>query len=238
MVSCECSNVHEPKRIVLTGGPGAGKTAVLELIRHAFCEHVTVLPEAASVLFGGGFPRGNHLVRRKAAQRAIYYVVQRELELSATAVQPAIILCDRGTIDGIAYWPGPDDLWTSVESDLATELAHYDAVIHLRTPPASAYNHDNPLRLESVAEAQSIDERIADAWSAHPHRSIIEPEQDFMSKAARALDALRGQLPACCRTYVLPACHGHNATGIAPDRSMRSSRLTKARSAISCAPSP
>lgn len=44
-------------RVVLTGGPGAGKTAVLELVRRAVCRHVRVLPEAASVVYGGGFPR-------------------------------------------------------------------------------------------------------------------------------------------------------------------------------------
>lgn len=32
MVACECKNVHERKRVVLTGGPGAGKTALLEMI--------------------------------------------------------------------------------------------------------------------------------------------------------------------------------------------------------------
>jgi predicted ATPase len=30
---CACAEPHLEKRIVLTGGPGAGKTAVLELIR-------------------------------------------------------------------------------------------------------------------------------------------------------------------------------------------------------------
>ena len=29
MVACECKDVHNRKRIVLTGGPGAGKTALL-----------------------------------------------------------------------------------------------------------------------------------------------------------------------------------------------------------------
>ncbi len=52
MVPCECASAHATRRIVLTGGPGAGKTALLELIRQSFCEHVTVLPEAASVIFG------------------------------------------------------------------------------------------------------------------------------------------------------------------------------------------
>jgi predicted ATPase len=33
VVPCECAAVHERRRVVLTGGPGAGKTAVLELIR-------------------------------------------------------------------------------------------------------------------------------------------------------------------------------------------------------------
>ena len=40
------------------GRPGAGKTAVLELIQRSFCGHVRVLPESAGILFGGGFPRG------------------------------------------------------------------------------------------------------------------------------------------------------------------------------------
>jgi predicted ATPase len=210
MVPCGCTGVHQAKRIVLTGGPGAGKTAVLELIRQAFCEHVVVLPEAAGVLFGGGFPRGTDDVQRKAAQRAIYYV-QRELEVSATALQPAIILCDRGTIDGAAYWPGPDDLWDEVRTSLAEELARYDSVIHLRTPATALYNRDNPLRVESAAEAQAIDERIALVWSSHPHRFVIDAEQDFLRKAARALETLRNELPACCRGHMLPSSESHKS---------------------------
>ena len=45
MVACECAAAHERRRVVLTGGPGAGKTAVLELIRQSLCEHVRVLPD-------------------------------------------------------------------------------------------------------------------------------------------------------------------------------------------------
>jgi predicted ATPase len=33
VVACECAAVHERRRGVLRGGPGAGKTSVLELIR-------------------------------------------------------------------------------------------------------------------------------------------------------------------------------------------------------------
>ena len=58
MVACDCSQKHVARRVVLTGGPGAGKTATLELIRRSsFCEHVQILPESAGIVFGGGFPR-------------------------------------------------------------------------------------------------------------------------------------------------------------------------------------
>lgn len=59
------------------GGPGAGKTALLELIRQSFCSHVKILPEAAGIVFGGGFPRESEPTCRRAAQRAIFHV-QRE----------------------------------------------------------------------------------------------------------------------------------------------------------------
>ena len=50
MKQCDCQDPHARRRVALTGGPGAGKTAVLELIRQSFCEHVKVLPEAAAIV--------------------------------------------------------------------------------------------------------------------------------------------------------------------------------------------
>jgi predicted ATPase len=197
---------------VLTGGPGAGKTAVLELIRQAFCEHVKVLPEAAGILFGGGFPRGDTPRLRRPAQRAIFFT-QRELEATADGANAAIVLCDRGTVDASAYWPGPEDFWAAVGITLEEQLRRYDAVIHLRTPrPESGYNQDNPLRVESAAEAAAIDERIMRSWERHPRRFIVEEAPDFLAKAARALDTLRGELPECCRRHIVPAVNGYTRT--------------------------
>lgn len=186
------------KRIVLTGGPGAGKTAVLELARLHVCEHVTVLPEAAGMLFHGGFPRLPSNTALCAAQRAIYHV-QHELEIAA-ATRPgaAALLCDRGTVDGAAYWTGEDTLWDAVGTTHDAELARYDAVIHLRTPEQSAYNHDNPLRIESFAEAARIDLRIAAQWRGHPRYFVVPSTQDFVHKAQHALSLLLAELPDCC----------------------------------------
>jgi predicted ATPase len=202
MKPCDCVERHEKRKVVLTGGPGAGKTAVLELIRLFFCEHVKTLPESAGIVFGGRFPRDDREPVQQAAQRAIYYV-QRELESIGAVENAAVILCDRGTIDCSAYWPGEGDLFTSVGTTREAELARYDTVIHLRTPTsARAYNRDNPLRIESMEEAGRIDARILDRWSGHPHRFVVEATADFLSKASHVLALLRDEVPECCRHEV------------------------------------
>ena len=203
LVRCACEQVHEPRRIVLTGGPGAGKTAVLELIRQSFCQHVKVLPEAAGLLFAGGFPREQDPECTRATQRAIFYV-QRELERAADTHNPAVVLCDRGTLDGLAYWPGAEEeFWSSLQTTPAEQMARYHAVIQLRTPAAGrGYNHVNPLRIESAEVAAAIDHRILQVWDAHPRRFIVESTLEFLDKAAATLDILRQEMPECCREHV------------------------------------
>jgi predicted ATPase len=200
MSRCACTDVHPARRIVLTGGPGAGKTAVLEMMRKTLCEHVKIVPEAASIVFGGGFPRGDTLEQRRAGQRAIFYI-QRELEAAMMPENAAVALCDRGTIDGAAYWPGPAELWTAVGTTLDEQLARYHAVIHLRTPPLESYNHQNPLRVESAIEAAEIDARIAAAWAKHPRRFEVQSMADFLAKVARVVEIIRAELPECCRKH-------------------------------------
>ena len=214
MVACKCGAIHSRRRIVLTGGPGAGKTALLELIRQSFCSHAKVLPEAASVVFGGGFPREDDPSCRRAAQKAIFYV-QRELEIAGDTHSPAIVLCDRGTIDGLAYWPGPlEEFWSSLGTTLEIELGRYDAVVHLRTPAEGhGYNHQNPLRTESATTAAEIDSRILQAWQSHPRRFIVESSAEFLDKAARALEILSGELPECCQRHVIPALRDRHVQG-------------------------
>src|SRR5690242_19414322 len=132
-VRCECRSSHSPRLVVVTGGPGAGKTAVLEMVQREVCEHVAVLPESAGILYGGGFPRRSEPAARRAAQRAIFRV-QRELErLAIDTFGAAVILCDRGTLDGFAYWPGePESFFSAMETTLEDELDRYAAVVHLR----------------------------------------------------------------------------------------------------------
>lgn len=202
MQPCACREPHLRRRIVLTGGPGAGKTATLELIRQELCEHVRVLPESAGILFGGGFPRGGSTPVREAVQRAIFYT-QRELEFIGDLDNAAIVLCDRGTVDGFAYWPGPDDFFAAVGTSHDEQLRRYHAVIHLRTPTThQGYNQVNPLRVENALDAAAIDARIALAWEHHPRRFVVDAAPDFLVKATQALEVLKAEMPECCRRHL------------------------------------
>jgi predicted ATPase len=205
MHACSCTARHDTRKVVLTGGPGAGKTAILEFMQLAFCRHVVILPEAAGLLFRGGFPRDHAPARLRAVQRAIFHV-QRELEAGTDEDNAAIVVCDRGTPDGSAYWPGPDTLWEAVGTTREEELARYGAVIHLRTPSdENGYNFRNPLRVESAAEAMEIDRRIAATWSPHPAYAEVPATADFLVKARHALELLRAQVPPCCQGSISPS---------------------------------
>ena len=202
--ACKCPKKrHQPKLVVLTGGPGGGKTAILEMARRYFCRHVVLLPEAASIVFGGGFPRLDTAPALRAAQRAIFRV-QRELELMAVEDhQACMVICDRGTLDGAAYWPGPR--WSFYEQlgiTLEEEMARYAAVIHIEVPTKNAYYHKNGIRHESLPQARAIDKRIARTWSAHPHQLLVSSQAGFLDKATYALELLRNEVPECCRTHL------------------------------------
>lgn len=201
---CACAIPrHDCGLVVLTGGPGAGKTAVLEVIRRAFCEHVAVLPESATVLFGGGFPRHDTDAGQRAAQGAIFHVQRCMETMSQEEGRVALALCDRGTLDGLAYWPGGiAAACDALHIDRQRELARYQAVIHLRTPSAeNGYDHSNPVRRESAAEAAALDARILAAWEGHPRRIVVESDEDFLRKVGRAVAAIRDQVPPCCRAH-------------------------------------
>lgn len=183
------------RAIVVTGGPGAGKTAVLEVARRDLRPPVEILPEAASIVFGGGFPRRNDDHGRRAAQRVIYRV-QVELErMTLDDASGTATLCDRGTIDGLAYWPGRwEDFFSDVGTTLERELARYAAVVHLRVPGAAIGYRGSSLRIESAAEAEDIDRRLLEVWAGHPRRVIIETDSDFFLKTARTLEVFRALL--------------------------------------------
>lgn len=198
-------NIHGCRFIVLTGGPGAGKTAVMEAARQIFTRHVAILPESASIVYSGGFPRFPNPTSTRAAQRAIVRV-QEELERYAVEEgSTSVALCDRGISDGAAYWPeGPESFYDAMGTTEAEVFARYHTVIHLHTPPAElGYNNSNPMRIETPGEAALIDAKIERVWRGHPNRFLVPATESFPEKLAQVEELIRRALEGS-DPYLLP----------------------------------
>jgi predicted ATPase len=189
----EPNNTLRAARIVLTGGPGGGKTTAADLFRREIGERVVLVPEAATMLFTGGFPRVDEPHAVRAAQSAIFHV-QRNLEDIQVALNPGkILLCDRGTVDGAAYWPGqPEPFFAGLGTSLAAELARYDAVVFFETAAAGGVKitSNNPARCETDEEALALDRRLREIWSQHPRFAFVPHEPSFFKKISAGLAAL------------------------------------------------
>ena len=94
-------------RVVLTGGPCGGKTTALARIKARLEEFgflVVTVPETATMLFSGGVPLPSSEASAFAFQKHLLRV-QRELEEAFTSLargtgRPAVVICDRGLMDG------------------------------------------------------------------------------------------------------------------------------------------
>ena len=180
-------------RIVLTGGPGAGKTTAADLFRREIGERVVVVPESATLLFSGGFPRVTEPAARRAAQSAIYHLQKNLEDVQSARFPERILLCDRGTVDGAAYWPEePAGFFAAMGTTEADELARYDAVIFFESAAVGgiAFEGGNPARIESIEQAAHLDHRLRGIWSKHPKFVIVRHNPSFFRKITFGLTAL------------------------------------------------
>lgn len=177
------------KRIVFTGGPCAGKTSVIELIYRKYPEIFIPVPEAASILYSGGVPRLKEKNAIIHTQRSIYFLI-KELEDMYEKLYPnKIQLCDRGTLDGIAYWPEDEKISfiDSVQTTLEREFSRYDILIHMKSPRNPEIYRLSTTRNEDHRLAIEIDTKIEKAWEKHPKRYIMRDEEDFLNKVEKTL---------------------------------------------------
>lgn len=183
-------------RIVVTGGPGGGKTTAADLLHRERPDEVVVVPEAATILFEGGFPRVTDPAAQCAAQQAIFEVQSKLEEVKRSLYPEHTLLCDRGTVDGGAYWPddrgGPDGFFAELGTTVEEQLARYDFVVFFETAAAGGrpIHLGNPHRIESVAEAVALDRRLRALWSRHPHFHLVPNHHSFLAKMNDALEVL------------------------------------------------
>jgi predicted ATPase len=194
-LSTQHSALPALRRVVLTGGPGAGKTVVSAAIARADPARFVLVPEAATQVYDALRTRWDLLdpEGRRNVQRRIYRLQREQEERLAAEFPDKTLLLDRGTVDGAAYWPeGPADYWRDVGTTAQAELARYDKVIWMQTAAAvGAYDghSSNPCRFENAEAAIASGNLLKALWAGHPNLLLVDayPRLDEKIAAVRKL---------------------------------------------------
>ena len=187
-------------KIVITGGPCAGKTTALSWIQNAFSKRdykVLFIPETATELISGGVAPWTCRTNLDYQKCQMFLQMKKEeVFLRAAKTMDAdniLIVCDRGALDNRAYMTQEE--WEQVRSDMGTNEIDlrdgYDAVFHMVTAAKGAEEaytlSNNAARYEGVKEAAGMDDKLIAAWTGHPHLRIIDNSTDFESKLERLI---------------------------------------------------
>jgi len=185
------------QKIVLTGAPGSGKTTIARTLAEARPDSYLHVPEAATQTYTALMTRWDKLddAGRRDAQLRIYTLQISQEAASIEQARGRVILLDRGTIDGAAYWPdGPERYWETLQSSHARELSRYDLVLMLESVAAlGQYDGDksNSTRFESAQESLENAKVLEKLWNPHPNLIRIAATRDLPDKLAaveRAID--------------------------------------------------
>ena len=189
-------------RIVLTGGPAAGKTTLISRILKEFRQEdgwkVITIPETATELISGfGIRPFGSCVSMEDFQ---YFVIEDQLHKERLALKGAelvpedkiLIIYDRAVLDDKAYISDAQFAKTLAHFGKTEQevLSGYDAVLHLVTCAKGAefaYNYGNAARYETVEVAREKDDLTLRAWSGHPAVYVIDNSVNFEDKIDRAI---------------------------------------------------
>lgn len=190
----------EIHKIVITGGPCAGKSTAMSWVQNAFTQmgySVLFVPETATELITGGvapWTCGTNTDYQKCQMR-LQLEKEKVFEQGAKsmAAGKVLIICDRGALDNRAYMDGLE--FARVLEFLGTneiELRDsYDAVFHLVTAAKGAEEFyttaNNTARRESPEEAAALDDKLISAWTGHPHLRVIDNSTNFEDKMKRLI---------------------------------------------------
>ena len=186
-------------KIVLTGGPCAGKTTAMNWIQNNFVKQgykVIFIPETATELITSGFAPWDTrtsvdfqeiLLKLQLEKEKIYEEAAKKLPNDKI-----LLVCDRGIMDNKAYM-SKKEFNVLLKNNNLNEIKlrdSYAAVFHLVTAAKGAkdyYNLDNEARTETIDEAARLDDALISAWTGHPHLRIIDNSTDFDEKMKRLM---------------------------------------------------
>lgn len=185
--------------IALTGGPGGGKTTLIEELYRdaAWAGRFAALPEVIFTLRRSGISPDEKLF-----QRAMLHLQLGMEDGLVRALDPQdhrLILCHRGALDPLAYWL--DRGWEEQEFFAYTGTireslyARYTAVLHLVTAADGAAEHyarwPDAHRPEHPEDAIRLDHLLQHVWGEHPNYYRLDNEgKDWTAKSQAACELL------------------------------------------------
>ena len=187
-------------KIVITGGPCAGKTTAMSWIQNALPQMgytVLFVPETATELISGGVAPWTCGTNGEYQKCQMKLQVEKEkiFEQAARTMpgEKVLIVCDRGALDNKAYMNNIEfaEALQFVGSNEVELRDTYDAVFHLVTAAKGAKEFyttaNNTARTETVEEASALDDKLISAWTGHPHLRVIDNTTSFEDKMKRLI---------------------------------------------------
>ena len=175
-------------KIVLTGGPCAGKTTTITKLEEHLIErgyHVLVLNECATEMIKGGIrPFGDYKASVYDFENEILNLQLYKEKRYKDFIErydddtKVVILYDRGSVDIKAYLGEENYKRMLKENHLTNKelLDEYDLVIHMTTVAVETENKysnaSNKARFEEASEAIDLDKRTNEAWSKHKNLKV------------------------------------------------------------------
>lgn len=185
--------------IVLTGGPGGGKTTIVsELSQDASWRgRFLAMPEAIYAVGQMGISHRQQLFQRLMVetQRAQEDALCRTLG----AGDSRFVLCHRCTLDPLAYWLDrgwpEEDFFSFTRTNRGDHYRRYAAVIHLVTAADGASEHyrrwPNAHRSETPEHAIRLDRLLFGVWGDHPRFFYVDNvDRDWESKSRKVREIL------------------------------------------------
>ncbi|MBO5539230.1 MAG: AAA family ATPase [Prevotella sp.] len=201
-------------KIVLTGGPCAGKTTALVRVIEHFSSRgfkVFTVPEVPTLFTQAGMDyltkNKNLFYEGEKATLEIQLALEDKfMRMAQQCEQPCIVVCDRGAMDISAYMQ--PQMWDDITRAVGTSTAElrdnrYDAVLHLVSAADGAEQFyttsNNASRNEQANEeglqiARLLDKKVIQAWTGHPHLRVINNHEDFEAKLLRVLKEISNVL--------------------------------------------
>lgn len=196
-------------KIVLTGGPCAGKTQILSRLMQVLEARgyfVYTIFEAATSLILNGIKPSESMTLEEFQNFVLEMQLNNE-DLFEKVTQyhdpdKVIIFCDRGIMDNCAYVDKETVFKNMLQEKgltFADVYSRYDAVLHLVTAadgaekfyqwndPSKTDVGNNAARSESPAEAREKDKKTLNAWIGHQHLRVFDNSTNFEGKINRVI---------------------------------------------------